>query len=190
LSKDDNNHPIATGYLQVLFIFLIENKIRRRLKMYKMMIAVVLIFSVSILAQQNNNLKVPDNVSKAFQIAHPKAENVSWDKEGMNYEANYKESGNNFSVVINNDGNILETESEIDIPGLPPGVVSYINNHYKNYTLSGAAKIVDNKGNVKYEAEIKNGKSHKDVMFDKDGKPLLKKESKKQEAEKKKTKIN
>ncbi len=146
--------------------------------------AMMLLFSVSIFAQQKNNIKVPDSVTKAFQKAHPTAADVSWDKEGMNYEANYKETGNNYSVVINNEGNILETESEINVSDLPSGIVSYINNNYKGYTLSGAAKIVDNKGNVKYEAEIKNSTGSKDVMFDKDGNPLHKKNESKEENEK------
>ena len=157
--------------------------------MYKLMIAAfLLIFSVSVLAQQKNDIKVPDNVTMAFQKAHPKATDVSWDKEGMNYEANYKEDNNKFSVVINNEGNILETESEVDVSALPSGVVSYINNNYKGYTLSGAAKIVDSKGNIKYEAELKNAKGSKDVMFDKDGNPLRKKMESKEANEKKEDK--
>lgn len=153
--------------------------------MYKLIIAAfLLIFSVSVMAQQKNDMKVPDNVSMAFQKAHPNAKDVSWDKEGMNYEANYKENDNNFSVVISNEGNILETESEVNVSALPSGVVSYINSKYKGYTLSGAAKIVDNKGNVTYEAELKNAKGTKDVMFDKDGNPMNMKKGSKEENEK------
>jgi hypothetical protein len=153
--------------------------------MYKVMIAAfLLIFCVAVSAQQKNDIKVPDHITMAFQKAHPTAKDVSWDKEGMNYEANYKENNNSFSVIINNEGNILETESDINVSALPSGVVSYINNNYKGYTLSGAAKIVDNKGNVKYEAEIKNAKGSKDVMFDKDGNPLRKKVESEEENEK------
>jgi hypothetical protein len=68
---------------------------------------------------------------------------------------------------------ILETESEISISELPPGTVKYIDDNYKGYSLSGAAKIIDNEGNIKYEAEIKSGKISKDVILNKDGKPLI-----------------
>jgi hypothetical protein len=144
----------------------------------------IIIFAISVSAQQKPGTKVPENVVKSFQSDHPKAQDITWDKEGVNYEANYKENNNSFSVVIDKEGQILETESEISISDLPPGTVKYINDNYKDYSLSGAAKIVDNKGNVKYEAEIKNGETSRDVMFGKDGKPFKsKKENENNEEE-------
>ncbi len=133
-----------------------------------------ILFSASAVvnAQVKDSTGAPVNVVKAFQTAHPQATDVAWDKEGLNYEADYKENGSSYSVVINNTGKILETESEIKTTDLPAGVIKYINDNYSGYTISGAAKIVDVKGNVKYEAEIKKGNSSKDVMFDKDGQPL------------------
>ncbi len=148
-----------------------------------LMIAMFLVFAVSISAQQKNS-KVPENVSKAFQTAHPDAKDISWDKEGINYEANYKVNGSNYSVVITDLGKILETETELKTSDLPQGVIKYINDNYSGYTLSGAAKIVDDKGNTKYEAEISKGSESKDVMFDQNGNPIHhKKESKENEEE-------
>ncbi len=148
-----------------------------------LMVVMLFVFAGSIYAQQKD-LKVPENVSKAFQTAHPDATDVSWDKEGSNYEANYKINGGDYSVVINDSGKILETETELKTSDLPAGVVKYINDNYSGYTLSGAAKIVDAKGNTKYEAEISKGNKSKDVMFDQNGKPLQhKKESKENEEE-------
>lgn len=135
-------------------------------------VSIIAVFVVSVSAQQKESSKIPENVVKAFQKAHPQAKDISWDMEGRNFEANYKENTNNYSVVIDKEGVILETESEIGTSDLPSGVIKYINENFEGYSVSGAAKIVDNKGNVKYEAEIKNGKQSKDVMFDKEGKPL------------------
>lgn len=129
----------------------------------------VLVFAVSVSAQHDDDNKAPENVIKAFQTVHPDAQDVSWDKEGLNYEADFQENGNYYSVVIDKDGNILETESEISISELPSGVIKYISDNYKGYTLSDASKIVDNKGSVKFEAEIKNAKSSKDLIFDQNG---------------------
>jgi hypothetical protein len=132
----------------------------------------VLVFVVSVSAQNEDDNKTPETVITAFKTAHPDAHDISWDKEGMNYEAEYRENGNDCSVIIDQNGNILETETEIDISELPSGVIKYISDNYAGYTLSDASKIVDVKGNVKYEAEIKNGKTSKDVMFDQNGSPL------------------
>lgn len=141
-------------------------------KIGMLMLVLSFAFAIAISAQQKENSKAPANVVGAFQTAHPKAQDVTWDKEGINYEANYKENGNDFSVVINNAGKILETESEIKISELPSGVIKYLNDNYKDYTVSDASKIVDDKGNIKYEAELKFGKMSRDVMFTEEGKPL------------------
>ncbi len=132
----------------------------------------VLVFAVSVSAQQDNENKTPENVMTAFKAVHPDVQEVTWDRDGINYEADFKENGNEYSVVIDKDGNILETESEINISELPSGVIKYISDNYKGYTLSDASKIVDNNGKVKYEADIKNAKSSKDLMFDEKGNPL------------------
>ncbi len=154
------------------------------MKKVNLLILIVLFaFAASASAQQTDTSGAPINAVKAFKTAHPQAENVTWDKEGINYEANYKESGKDYSVVITSAGKILETEQEISTSELPSGVIQYLNNNYHGYSLKGAARIEDDKGNIKYEAEINNGKASKDVMFDKDGNPLTHKKSKMSEDE-------
>jgi len=151
-------------------------------KLNLLIIIVLFAFAASASAQQNDSSGAPINVVQAFKTAHPQAKNVTWDKEGINYEANYKENEKAYSVVITTVGKILETEQEITTSELPSGVIKYISDNYKGYTLTGAARIEDNSGNVTYEAEINKGNTSKDVMFDQSGKPLkLKKETKENE---------
>ena len=144
----------------------------------KVVLMIVILLAISLYPQANDSLQAPANVVSAFKTVHPKAQKITWDKEGLNYEADYVEGGDNYSVIINNLGKILETEKEISSAELPSGVIKYINDNYNGYKLSGAARIEDNSGNVTYEAEIKNGNTFKDVMFNQSGKPLkLKKET-------------
>ena len=148
----------------------------------KVVLMIVILLAISLYPQANDSLQAPANVVSAFKTVHPKAQKITWDKEGLNYEADYEEDGDNYSVIINTLGKILETEKEITPAELPSGVIKYISDNYKGYTLTGAARIEDNSGNVTYEAEINKGNSFKDVMFDQNGKPLkLKKESKENE---------
>ncbi len=142
----------------------------------------MIIFSAN--AQQNDSTDAPVNVMKAFKTAHPLAKDVTWDKDGLNYEANYKEDEEDYSVIINDLGKILETEKEISPAELPPGVIKYINDNYKGYTLTGAAWINDDSGNVTYEAEIKKENITKDIMFDQNGNPLPQKKTEENEDEK------
>ncbi len=92
----------------------------------KIMLIILLISTISVFAQGEDSLKAPENVVSAFKTAHPKAQEISWDKEGLNYEADYTENGDNYSVVINTLGKILETEKEITPAELPSGVIKYI----------------------------------------------------------------
>lgn len=120
-------------------------------------------------AQKLNEDKVPALVKAAFneQYAGIKAK---WKKEKQGYEASFKKDGNDMSVIINNNGTIIETETDISIAALPAPISAYIKEHYKNEKIKEAAKIVDGKGEVTYEAEVKN----KDLIFDQNGKFLTK----------------
>ena len=139
--------------------------------MKTVMILFVMIFTAALSAQES---KVPENVIRPFQVSHPKAQDVTWNVEGQNYEAHFTVHGNNNSVLIDTVGKILETESEIDVANLPSGVIKYLNDNYRGYTLAGTSKIVDDSGIVTYKAKMKDNNSNKifDVMFTEDGKPL------------------
>ena len=69
---------------------------------------------------------------------------------------------------MDKSGTILETETEIEVKGLPKTVQDYLKDHYKGAKISAASKIVRANGEVTYEALV----SDKDLMFDSDGKFL------------------
>ncbi|MBZ0200292.1 MAG: PepSY-like domain-containing protein [Ignavibacteriaceae bacterium] len=150
----------------------------------KFVLLIGLIFSLTAFAQ---NTEVPKKVKDAFAKLHPKAADVKWDKEGKEeFEASFKEGSVKISVVLNDDGKLMETETVMDIKALPTNVKKYVSENYKGFSLTEAAKIVDNKGITTFEAEITKGKEKKDLIFDKAGKPLTKhvKKSEKEEDEK------
>ncbi len=109
--------------------------------------------------------KTPKAVETAFKSAYPNAKKVKWDKEDNNYEASFKLNNISNSVLFNQDGKILETEVEINFNELPKSAVNYINKNYKNQKVKETAKIITEKGNLIYEAEIKG----KDLFFDSNG---------------------
>lgn len=119
-------------------------------------------------SQKLNASKVPPEVNEAFKKAHPEA-TASWEWENSNYEANFKENGKEMSCVIDKSGAILETESPIIPSELPAPATSYINQHYKGKKWKEVAKIVKANGAVNYEVNV-----GKDVLFDANGKRLLK----------------
>jgi Putative beta-lactamase-inhibitor-like, PepSY-like len=122
---------------------------------------------LSVCGQKLKESQVPAATRTAFQKEHPNT-NAGWEKEGVNYEANFKMDGKSMSSVIDKNGTVLETETDIPVSDLPQSARAYIKEHYKGANVKGAAKIQKSSGKVNYEAEV-NGK---DIVFDANGKFL------------------
>ena len=115
-----------------------------------------------VFAQKLLEADVPTPVKTAFQKNFPQAEVEMWEKEGVNYEVEFKMNKSMQSVLLDAQGSIIETEIEIEISQLPNGVLDYIKVNYKRQSVREAAKVTDTKGTVTYEAEIKG----MDLLFD------------------------
>jgi hypothetical protein len=118
-------------------------------------------------AQKLKENQVPQIVRNSFQKQYPKTK-ASWEKEKEGYEASFKQGTTDMSVIINKNGTIIETETDIQVSALPAGILAYIKEHYKGEKVKEAARIVNEKGVVTYEAELKG----KDLLFDTNGKFL------------------
>lgn len=117
-------------------------------------------------AQKLQEKDVPAPVKTAFQKNFPQAKVEKWEKEGVNFEAEFELNKTKQSVLFDAQGNLLETEVEIKLTQLPKGVLEYVKANYKGQKVKEAAKITDAKGTVTYEAEIKG----MDLLFDSNGK--------------------
>jgi hypothetical protein len=147
-----------------------------------LILIVLSIFSFSLFAQ---NVDVPKKVQDKFMKLYPKTKEVKWSMESKNeFEAEFKEDSKSISVVINTEGELLETETQIDVKDLPNSVVPFVMENYKGYKITEAAMIIDDKGILTFEAEISKSKEKKDLSFDKDGK-LIDKKMEKSESEEK-----
>ncbi|MBB1193374.1 hypothetical protein DNC80_06780 [Flavobacterium sp. SOK18b] len=133
----------------------------------KKSIVVITLIMVSLVsfAQKKKEQNVPQVVKNALLQKFPKAKEVKWDKEGKNFEASFDLNNVDNSVLLSQDGKIVETEIEIKVSQLPKNALQYLKDNYKNQKVKEAAKIVTEKGTVIYEAEIKG----KDLLFDENG---------------------
>ena len=117
-------------------------------------------------AQKIQEKDVPAPVKATFKKQYPSIKEVKWDKEGEKFEASFDLNKVDNSVLFDAQGNILETEVEIELSQLPKGILEYVATNYKGQKVKEAAKITDAKGTVTYEAEIKG----LDLLFDSNGK--------------------
>jgi len=122
------------------------------------------IITLSACGQKLKESQVPAAAKAGFQKQYPNIKG-DWEKEGKNYEVNFKQDGKTMSSVIDKNGTIIETETNMAIKDLPQSAQNYLKEHYKDAKIKEASKIVKANGEVNYEALI-NGK---DVMFDVNG---------------------
>jgi len=122
-------------------------------------------FAITACGQKIKESEVPAAVKSAFEKQYPGIKS-NWEKEGKNYEVNFKQENKSMSAVIDKNGTILETETDIAITDLPQGARDYVKDHYKGAKIKEASKIVKSTGELSYEALV-NGT---DVIFDATGK--------------------
>jgi autotransporter translocation and assembly factor TamB len=128
------------------------------------------IMAFAALTSQAQKTSIPGAVKAKVTSAYPKATGVKFEKEGKDFEAGFKNEGKDMSILMDAQGNILETETDIAVSALPKSVQEYLAKNMKGKKIAEAAEIVDAKGMKKFEAEI----GGKDYLFDEKGN-LLKK---------------
>jgi hypothetical protein len=116
-------------------------------------------------SQGLNDSKVPTAVKTSFATDFP-GNSPQWDKENSNYEANFKQDGKTMSALYDENGNMQETETDINVSDLPKPVQDYITNNYPGEKIKEAAVITKAHGEINYEAEVND----MDVLFAQDGK--------------------
>ena len=138
------------------------------------MIAITSIFAFSACAQTKDG--VPDKVSSAFSKKFPDAKKIKWDKENkMEWEAEFKIDGKEYSANFDLDGNWMETEYEIKKSEIPAAVKATLDADYMGYKIEEAGISESANGKV-YEFELKQGKKETEVVIDANGKVMKDKE--------------
>ncbi len=142
--------------------------------MKNLIVVLLVVFTaVTISAQMKHEVKVTEKAKACFAKHYPNVSEVKWGMEGKSeFEAEFKDHGKSISVVIDAEGNLKETETDIAKSELPKGVEEYVAKHHKGWSITEAAKIVNAKGVVTFEAQISKGKVNKDLTFTKDGNPV------------------
>ncbi len=133
--------------------------------MKKVFASAAIFLALGAAAFAQKNVQPPAAVKSSFEKDFPGV-TTKWEKEGANYEANFKKDGKTLSALYDSKGSKQETEQDIKISELPQTVKDYVAKNYPGEKIKEAAIITKANGEVNYEAEVKG----KDVLFTKDGK--------------------
>ncbi len=117
--------------------------------------------------QENQDQTNPTEAN--FKSQYPDAKDVEWEVEGEYTEAEFMQDGMEISILYDKEGNVIETETVIDVSQLPESVVIYIAENYPESEIEEAEKIESAKGNF-FEVEIENENDEEiELLFDADG---------------------
>jgi hypothetical protein len=130
----------------------------------------ILFFAFAAHSQQLAAAKVPAAVKAEFAKTYP-GKVANWEREDKNYEANFKNGTKTISVIIDRQGTIVETETEITMSELPSGAQSYVSSHLKGKKIKETAKIVKANGDIIYEVAVAGAA----ILFDSNGRMIEKK---------------
>lgn len=133
-----------------------------------MVIAGALMFGCSN-AQKAKDADIPAAVKAGFEKEYPETKVVKWEKEGADYEAEFIWDQREASAVFDASGSFKEFEQEIGESELPLAATAYCMQHFAKYKIVECARISRTSGQVIYEAELKKGKTHFDLLFDEQG---------------------
>ncbi len=131
---------------------------------------IALAFCDLMTAQKILGSKLPKAVTASFIQKFPDVRRASWRKEGLTeYKAKFILNDAKTSTNINEQGEVLKTETKIKISELPEQVTSGIIVKYPNARFVAASKIETANAGIRYKADIKTGKKNFDVFFSDNG---------------------
>jgi hypothetical protein len=142
----------------------------------KKTILCLLIFSaMNVSAQKIKTGDVPAQVIKGFKMHFSGVKVKSWEKEKNDlYEAEFLVNKKETSAVFNQEGVLIETETEISIKDLPGAISDYVLRQYAAYKISEASQIIAASGLQTFEVELEKGKEEFDLLFSTEGNFLRK----------------
>ena len=135
----------------------------------KKIFTLALIFISYFASAQNLEIKeVPSAVKNKFSSVYPSVNDNHWGRVNMdNYETEFINSGVETSVLFDNKGNILETNTAMKISELPNAVNTYVSKNYGWKKINEAERVTDGRGKMSFRVGI--GVKELKLFFDYQG---------------------
>lgn len=119
--------------------------------------------------------RVPEKVATTFNHQYSNASNVDWDvEENGEWEAEFEVDKKEMSAIFGQNGQWLETETEIEVSQLPEAVTLSLKNNFKDYTIK-EVEYLESPKDKGYELSLNVDKQDIEVLMGKDGKILKQK---------------
>ena len=135
----------------------------------KQFVLIVLILSASLGYGQNIRQKrVPAEALTQFGSLYPDIKDVSWNKQGKIFIAEFSDKQNQVSVVFDENGKLQQVVNYIEIKDLPKEAQDYLTKYCKQKSIGEISKVKDAKATITFIVEVKS----QALVFDANGKFL------------------
>ena len=143
-----------------------------------LLITALIIAGITVKAQSIMKKEVPSSVSSAFDQKFPdmSTQDVNWDKEGENFQAEFEKEGKEYEVVFDNQGSWLSTAIEnINASELPESISKQLSTgEYSTWEIDDIM-VKENPEEMIYQIEVEKGMKEHELYFDKSGKQVKEK---------------
>lgn len=138
------------------------------------LLAVILMASGTLVAQDIRQSEVPSIVVNNFKKEFPKAKDVEWELKGEVYNVEF-EIGffSDFEAWFDTSGKLIKYEQEIPNRKIPKAIIEAVKNQFEGYRIDDAKMLVENNITT-YLLEIERKDDELNVAFTKEGKLITK----------------
>ncbi|MGZ3932662.1 MAG: PepSY-like domain-containing protein [Bacteroidia bacterium] len=129
-----------------------------------------LLITAHLSAQKLKEADVPKPVTAAFSAHFKNVKAEKWEKKpNGTYKAEFEQGKSESAGIFSAEGELLETETELKISGLPKAVTEHVAKNYEGFKIEKAEKIMHASGSGFYGIEIKKGRERKDLIYNASG---------------------
>ena len=128
---------------------------------------IVLLMEVTT-AQKISEPQVPSIVLNAFQSKFPGIKETKWEVKDEVYKVQYEFQAREHDLWIDKNGTVKKHKQDFPKKELPQAIVSYINQHFKEYKIDDADKI-ETEGKFFYEVDIEKKPEDRRLLFSEEG---------------------
>ncbi len=114
---------------------------------------------------------VPAQVKQACQAKFPEGELKGWEKDGDNFEAEFKLNNQNYEAVFTPEGDWVKTENELLGAGVPETIMeAFKNSKYKDYEIADKEVVQTPEHDILFEIEVEMDGKEYGLHYTPDGK--------------------
>lgn len=118
--------------------------------------------------KEEADAEIPTEVTAAFQEMYPNVGAADWEKDGDDFVVEFMSAGKEHQVEFNANGNVLETEVEINPADLPQSITADVATRYNGAVIEEAEMETED-GVVTYEVEVSVNGSEVEAEYDANG---------------------